>query len=142
MPLISVTRLRIRSLRFLPGFALYSSQSLRQVKKAAGFQQGRLLPDRNWTFWTLTAWDDEQSMRQFMTAGAHKKAMLKLIDWCDEASVVHWQQDQADLPSWAEVDQRMRLDGRPSKLRNPSPGHATLAYRTPRLTRGGQIRRS
>ncbi len=83
----------------------------------------------------MTAWDSQESMRSFMTSGAHKAAMPRLLHWCDEASLVHWEQAQADLPSWAEVDQRMRSEGRPSKVRNPSPQHASLNYRAPRFTR-------
>jgi len=115
-------------------------RTLHQVKRAAGFQDGRLLPDRNFAFWTMTTWDSENSMRRYMTTGSHKKAMPKLMDWCDEASVVHWEQSQAALPSWPEADQRMRAEGRASKVRNPSPHHATLSFRTPRLTGGGPIR--
>ena len=139
MPFISITRLRIRSIRFLPGFVLHTLRSLRQVRSATGFRNGGLLPDRSLTFWTMTAWDTEESMRCYMTAGSHKKAMPKLMDWCDEASVVHWEQSQAVLPSWAEADQRMRAEGRASKVRKPSPQHATLSYRHPRLTGGGSI---
>jgi hypothetical protein len=94
MPFISITRLRVRSIRFLPFFMLYTFRSLRQVKSAAGFQNGGLLADRSWTFWTMTAWDNQESMRRFMTAGSHKEAMPRLLDWCDEASVVHWDQTQ------------------------------------------------
>jgi len=88
----------------------------------------------------MTAWDNQESMRRYMTAGSHKEAMSRLPDWCDEASVVHWDQTQAVLPSWTEADQRMRANGRVSKVRNPSPQHATLSYRAPRVTRGGPIR--
>jgi hypothetical protein len=140
MPHISITRLRLRSLRFVPGFALHTWASLRQVRVAGGFLDGALLTDRSMTFWTMTAWDREDSMRRYMTAGAHKQAMPKLMHWCDEASVVHWQQDHDGLPSWAEADRRMREEGRASKVRNPSDQHATLTFRSPRLTRGGPIR--
>jgi hypothetical protein len=90
MTFVSLTRLRIRSIRFLPRFARHTLRSLRQVKKAAGFQTGALLIDRSWTFWTMTAWDTQESMRQFMMTGSHKQAMPHLLDWCDEAAVAHW----------------------------------------------------
>jgi heme-degrading monooxygenase HmoA len=137
---ISITRLRVRSIRFLPFFVLYTYRSLRQVKTSSGFQCGGLLADRSWTFWTMTAWDNQESMRRFMTTGAHRAAMPRLLNWCDEASVVHWEQAEAALPSWTEADQRMRASGRVSKVRNPSPQQATLTYRTPRVSTGGAIR--
>jgi hypothetical protein len=140
MPFISITRLRVRSIRFLPFFVLYVYRSLRQVKASSGFQCGGLLADRSWTFWTMTAWDNQESMRRFMTTGSHSAAMPRLLDWCDEASVVHWDQAEAALPTWTEADQRMRASGRVSKVRNPSPQHATLTYPTPRLSRSVAIR--
>jgi Domain of unknown function (DUF3291) len=140
MPFVSITRLRVRSIRFLPFFLLYTFRCMRQVKKSSGFQGGGVLADRDWTFWTMTAWDNQESMRSYMTAGSHKAAMPRLLDWCDEACVVHWEQSQAALPSWIEADERMRASGRASKVWNPSPQHATLAYRTPRVTRGGKVR--
>jgi hypothetical protein len=123
----------------MPGFALHALRSNAQVKRAAGFLNGGLLPDRSWTFWTMTAWDSEASMRSFITAGAHKQAMSKLMHWCDEASVVHWDQPNVDLPAWTEADRRMRADGRASKVLHPSPTHATLTFREPRTTSGGPI---
>jgi hypothetical protein len=136
---VSLTRLRIRSFRFVPIFVLHTMRSLRQVKAASGFQTGALLADRRWTFWTMTAWDTPESMRQFMLSGSHKAAMPHLLDWCDEASVAHWTQLDPALPSWTEADSRMRETGRPSKVRHPSPQHATLTYRPPRTTAGGKI---
>jgi len=98
MVFVSLTRLRIRSIRFLPFFLVYTLRSLQQVKRSPGFLTGALLPDRSWTFWTMTAWDTQQSMRAYMTSGAHKNAMPHLLDWCDEASVTHWEQSEPTLP--------------------------------------------
>ncbi|KQT82636.1 hypothetical protein ASG51_18230 [Methylobacterium sp. Leaf465] len=142
MPFVSITRLRIRSVRFLPGFAVHALRTQRQARKAAGFRAGSILADHAWTFWTMTVWDDEAAMRRYMMAGPHRQAMPKLIHWCDEASLAHWTQPGAGPPSWAEADQRMRADGRPSQVRHPSPHHATLDYRPPRLTRSGPIKLS
>lgn len=55
MPFVSIMRLRVRSVRFLPGFALHTLRSIRQVRHAPGFRGGSLLADRAWTFWTMTA---------------------------------------------------------------------------------------
>lgn len=140
MPFVSVTRLRLRSVRFLPRFVVHTLRSIRQVKHAQGFLGGSLLPDRSWTFWTMTAWDSRDSMRAIMVSGSHRTAMPFLLDWCDEASVTHWDQDTDALPPWTEADRRMRESGRPSKVRNPSPEHAALAFRAPRTIGGGPIR--
>jgi hypothetical protein len=99
MIFVSLTRLRVRSFRFVPIFLLHTFRSVRQVKKAPGFQRGALLADRSWAFWTMAAWDAHESMRQFMTTGSHSRAMPHLLDWCDEASVAHWSQPETALPS-------------------------------------------
>ena len=98
MPFISLTRLRIRSVRFLHAFGIHTLRTLRQVKSSRGFLTGALLRDRSFTFWTLTAWDTQESMRQYILTGDHKRAMPHLLHWCDEASVAHWDQPSASLP--------------------------------------------
>jgi hypothetical protein len=142
MIFVSLTRVRVRSFRFVPIFILHTFRSARQVKKAPGFQRGALLADRSWTFWTMTAWDTHESMRQFMKTGSHSRAMPHLLDWCDEACVADWSQPETTLPSWTEADKRMREGGRVSKVRDPGPDHATLSFRTPRTTATATIRRS
>ena len=139
MVFVSLTRLRVRSIRFLPMFALDALRTQRQVQRAPGFKVGALLPDRRWTFWTMTAWDSQESMRRYMTTGAHKTAMPKLLHWCDEASVAHWEQESEALPGWEEADRRMRESGRVSKVRFPSPQHAELRYAIPRTSRSAPI---
>lgn len=139
MPFISVTRLRIRSVRFLPAFLVDFIRTRRQVRTAPGFLGGSLLADRSRTFWTLTAWNEQESMRRYMTSGSHRTAMPKLLDWCDEASVVHWTQEDEALPAWLEADRRMREQGRASKVRNPSPFHANLSFRPPRTLLAGPV---
>ena len=141
MPFVSVTRLRLRSIRFLPLFVPHAFRTLRQAKVAPGFHGGSLLQDRSWTFWTLTLWDAQASMRAYMTGGDHRAAMPRLAGWCDEASVVHWEQGTDGLPSWAEAERRMRAEGRPSKIRHPSPQHADLSFRAARLGRAQPIAR-
>ncbi len=141
MAFVSLTRLRIRSIRFLPLFGFHAMRSLRQVRGADGFLVGALLQDRSWAFWTMTVWDGEESMRAYMISGDHKRAMPHLLEWCDEASIAHWTQEGREVPSWEEADRRMREQGRISKVRHPSGAHANLSYRAPRTTQGGVIQR-
>lgn len=71
-------------------------------------------------------------MRRYIISGAHRKAMPKLLDWCDEASVAHWTQEAEDIPTWSEAVERMRSEGRVSKVRHPSPQHDDLSFARPR----------
>jgi hypothetical protein len=139
---VSITRLRIRSLRFMPSFALHAFRALRACKTADGFLTGSLLPDRKLTFWTMTLWRDQAAMHAYMAGGAHLKAMPRLQIWCDEASVVHWTQEDASTPSWDEAARRMRTQGRPSKVSRPSAVHAGLDFAEPRAAAAAPIRRA
>ena len=135
MVFVSITRLRVRSLRFMPQFIVHTLRSMGQAKRAEGYFGGALLADRRLTFWTMTLWRDQQSMRRYMTGGAHLRAMPKLLEWCDEASVAHWAQEGLTAPDWLEAARRMRADGRASKVRNPSPNHHERTFPAPRTTR-------
>ena len=121
MPFVSITRLRLRSWRFVPGLIWYALLCKRQAQSASGNLRALTLREANNTFWTCTVWRDEAAMRAFMISGAHRRAMRILPEWCDEASVAHWQQDSAEPPSWTEVYRRMQGEGRRSKVRYPSP---------------------
>jgi hypothetical protein len=129
MPFVSVTRLRVRALRFMPPFIVYALSSSQQARKSAGFLGGALMRD-NWkAFWTVTVWRDAKAMEAYRIAGIHRVAMPKLLNWCDEASVMHWTQASADVPVWPEAYGRMVAGGRASKVNNPS--QAQLAFQIP-----------
>lgn len=120
MPLVAVTRLRLRSWRFLIPFVWRTWQSRKQAKQAAGNLGVRLRRAAGLVFWTATVWRDEAAMNRYRGAPPHRDAMPKLLDWCDEAALVHWHQGSADLPPWELAEQHMAESGRLSKVRYPS----------------------
>lgn len=120
MPLVAVTRLRIRSFRFLLPFAWRTWRSFRQAKHAAGSLGVKLRIAQGFAFWTLTAWQDEAAMSTYRITPPHRHAMPKLLEWCDEAAVVHWNQESAQLPDWETAERRMAESGRLSKVNHPS----------------------
>jgi heme-degrading monooxygenase HmoA len=130
MPTASLTRLRLRHWRFLPAFAWMTRAASRQAARAPGYLDGALLAERDLTFWTLTLWADEAALKAYRAADAHGRAMPRLAQWCDEASVVRFAADA--LPSFAEADRCLREAGRASRVRRPSPRHAGLAHTPPR----------
>ena len=101
---VSVTRLRLRGNRFLPQFFWHAIFSARQARAAPGHLKLQLKREAGNVFWTLSLWESESAMRAYMIAGAHRKAMPKLLEWCDAL--------------------RMLIEkGRLSKLNHPSAAH-------------------
>ena len=135
MPLVSVTRLRVRAWRFLPAFLVAAFRSARQARAAPGAIHVATLADAKRAFWTCTVWRDESSMRTFMNSGIHRKIMPRLPDWCDEAAVAHWTQASPDAPAWRDVHDPMLEIGRRSRVRFPSPAQQRFEIPSPRSRR-------
>jgi heme-degrading monooxygenase HmoA len=129
----SVTRLRVRSLMYLPAFLWQTCLSQRQVVRAHGFAGGRLLVDKRLTFWTLTTWQDERAMKAFRGSGPHSKVMPHLVEWCDEAAYAHWVSSGDAVPSWQEASEHLVADGRLSRVAHPSASHDARQFAKPRL---------
>ncbi|MGI8745360.1 MAG: antibiotic biosynthesis monooxygenase [Bryobacteraceae bacterium] len=128
---VSITRLHLRSLRFLPPFLWITEKSARQLLTEPGFRGGKLLIAAPREFWTVTVWDDENSMREYRAAGAHLQAMGKLTHWCDEASVAHWAQETDAASDWETVRRCMVENGRRSKVNHPSERHSANPWIVP-----------
>lgn len=132
--LASVTRLRVRGVRFLPAFLWRTLLTQRQLVRASGFAGGKLLIDAHWTFWTLTVWESEKAMKGFRGAGAHSKIMPQLVNWCDEASYAHWMiAASAEIPTWTEAYERLVSVGKLSRVAHPSKEHEARQFAQPRL---------
>jgi hypothetical protein len=105
----------------------------RQTARAPGFVGGRLLIDNLHTYWTLTVWEDEKSMKAFRGSGSHAQVMPKLAEWCDEAAYAHWTAEDRLIPSWLDAYERLLSDGRLSRVARPSQDHESRRFRKPRL---------
>ena len=137
--LVSVTRFRLRSLRFLPFFMLHANRTIAQIRRADGFLAGAVRRDADLAFWTLTVWRDERAMRAYGASGAHRKAAPRLAAWGDEASVGHWKQQGDSLPEWPEAVRRLREVGRNLRLEHPAPDHADGSFAEPKMTHGMRL---
>ncbi len=54
-----------------------------------------------------------------MLAGAHRQLVRRLLEWCDEAALVHWEQENLE-PDWHDAQRRLQSEGRRSKVNHPS----------------------
>ena len=133
MPFVSVTRLRVRSWRYLPSFLVQSARALLQAKLARGNVAASVLRDAQLAFWTRTMWRDEGAMRAFMHSGVHRRTMPRLLDWCDEAAVAHWLTEDAQPPPWSEAHRLLQAEGRPTKVKFPSDAQRRFEIPPPRI---------
>jgi len=140
MPLIAITRLRVRSWRFLPGFFFQTLRTAIQAKGAEGNLAVSVLREARRTFWTRTVWTDEQAMRAYMSSDPHRGVMRSLAEWCNEAAVAHWTQDSPEPPSWEEAHERMQRDGRASRVNHPTEAHRAYQIPQPHVRRTGVLR--
>jgi Domain of unknown function (DUF3291) len=134
MPFVSITRLRVRRWRYLPQFLVQSIRAARQAKRAAGSLAVSILRDADRAFWTRTVWSDEAAMRSFMQSGVHRRVMARLPEWCNEAALVHWVQDDKEPPSWAEAHRRLETEGRRSRVNHPTAAQRRFEIREPRTS--------
>jgi len=133
MPVVSITRLRVRSWRFLLPFIAHAVRVSRQARRSEGNRAVSLLRETGNTFWTRTVWTTESAMKAFVLAGAHRQVMRKLLEWCDEAALVHWEQETDQAPDWREAHRRLQAEGRRSKVNHPSTAHVEFQIRPPAL---------
>ena len=120
MPFVSVTRLRVKSMLYLIQFMRANEASVKALKSSAGLIKGKELIDKHLTFWTVTLWENEASMKEFRGSLSHRNAMQHLPLWCNEASYHHWIQEENEYPDWNTIAEKLFTDGRLSKVRNPS----------------------
>jgi hypothetical protein len=73
---VSVTGFRPKGVSSMPVFWLRTLTSLAQARKAPGIiaVTARVVAG---TYHTMTVWNDEASMRSFVTTGAHRRSMKK-----------------------------------------------------------------
>jgi len=79
VPIVSITRIRVRSWWYLPAFFVQTLRIARQAARADGSLAVTLLRDRRNTFWTSTGWSSEDSMKAFMHAKPHGPTMRRLL---------------------------------------------------------------
>lgn len=134
MTIISASRIRLRSLRYLPSLLWLTLLTLWQAKRAPGNIHVQLFYDGHLTFWTLSAWENEATMRSYAITGAHRLTRPKLQKWCDEASIVQWKQETTELPNLKELQRRMAAEGKfADYLNHPSIANISKQITEPKV---------
>jgi putative intracellular protease/amidase len=131
MPIIVVTRLRLRDPSLLDEFFTHAAAVLEQAMKSEGNLGADALAEAHDAWWSVTAWDDRPHMEAYVNTDPHLSTEALLDHLCDEATFVDWEQDAAVLPDWQTSWRRLVADGRSATLTNPSDANETRAFPAP-----------
>jgi hypothetical protein len=133
MPVIVVTRLRLRDPAFFDDFFASAVAVAEQAKNSEGNLGADVLAEANNTYWTRTAWHERNLMDAFVGGQPHLRTMGRLDEWCDEATFVNWEQAGPELPDWREGYERIVAAGQVASLASPSAAHHTRDFPAPVL---------
>jgi Antibiotic biosynthesis monooxygenase len=131
MPVIVVTRLRLRDGALLDEFFTHAAASLEQAMKSAGNLGADALAEANNVWWSVSAWQARGQMRAFVGTEPHLSTTALLDHLCDEATFVDWEQDSPDLPNWQASWRHLVADGKSATLTNQSAANQARAFPAP-----------
>jgi quinol monooxygenase YgiN len=131
MPVIVVTRLRLKDPGLLNEFFTDAVAAIEQAQKSAGNLGADALADADNAWWSVSAWSEREPMRAFVRSEPHQAITTRLDHYCDEATFVDWEQDSAQLPGWQVCWQHLVADGKPAELSEPSAANPTREFPPP-----------
>jgi len=134
MPVVVITRLRLKDPALFDEFFTSAVAAVEQAQGSSGNLGADVLADANNTYWTRTAWQERHAMHAYVGAEPHRGIMRRLDDWCDEATFVDWEQASADLPDWQASYTRLIADGKAAGLTQPSDAHQSRAFPAPMVS--------
>jgi hypothetical protein len=134
MPVIVVTRLRLKDPALFDEFFASAVAVVEQAQKSEGNLGADVLADANNTYWTRTLWQGRDSMNAFVGTEPHLHTMNRIDDWCDEATFVDWEQPSAELPDWQDGYGRLVDSGQSASLTHATEAHRTRNFPAPVLS--------
>jgi quinol monooxygenase YgiN len=134
MPVVVVTRLRLRDPGFFDEFFASAVAVVEQAQQSEGNLSADVLAEAHNTYWTRTAWQDRGAMDAFVGAEPHLSTMSRIDDWCDEATFIDWEQSGEEVPDWHDGYRRLLASGQPATLTHPTEAHHTRDFPAPVVT--------
>ena len=131
MPVIVVTRLRLKDPALLDEFFTDAVAAIEQAQKSAGNLGADALADADNAWWSVSAWASRDPMRAFVGTSPHVTIMGRLDHYCDEATFVDWEQDGAGLPDWQTSWRHLTADGKAAELTDASPANQARDFPPP-----------
>ena len=131
MPVIVVTRLRLRDPALLDEFFTAAVAAIEQAQKSDGNLGADALADANNAWWSVSSWQGRDPMQAFVGSEPHRSISMRLDHFCDEATFVDWEQASPDLPDWQTSWRHITADGKAAELTRPSDANQTRAFPPP-----------
>ena len=131
MPVIVVTRLRLRDPKLLDEFFTDAVAAIEQATKSEGNLGADALADANNAWWSVSVWQDRHLMQAFVDSQPHLSISARLDHFCDEATFVDWEQESPQLPNWRTSWRHLTADGKTAELTDPSPANQTRDFPPP-----------
>jgi hypothetical protein len=105
-----ISFLPLKHFRVIPAFVRYSMQTRRQLKTTRGvigYSLDAKLFARK--FWTLSVWEDQQSLNNFVRQIPHSQIMQSMAPHMGKSQFAQWSVTAAEIPlDW--VAAKARLD--------------------------------
>jgi quinol monooxygenase YgiN len=131
MPVIVVTRLRLKDPALLDEFFTAAVSAIEQAQKSDGNLGADALADAGNAWWSVSAWTGRRQMQAFVDAEPHAGISTRLDHFCDEATFVDWEQGSPHLPDWQTSWRHLTADGKVAELTHPSDANQTRAFPPP-----------
>ena len=131
MPVIVVTRLRLKDPALLDEFFTDGVAAIEQAQKSEGNLGTDALAEAHNAWWSVSAWQDRQLMQAFVNSQPHLGITARLDHYCDEATFVDWEQDSPGLPDWQTSWRHLTADGQAAELTDASPASQTRDFPPP-----------
>jgi len=111
---VMASRFEVRSFKDVPRFFLRSLAAWKQVSGAPGAYGASLIAQPlKRTFWTLSAWEDQDALYTYARTEPHKSIMTGLRPTMKDSVFTFWQTTAADLPvDWTEARRRLAEQSR------------------------------
>ena len=88
MPVIVVTRLRLKDPALLDEFFTAAVAAIEQAQKSDGNLGADALADANNAWWSVSAWQERPLMQAYVDTEPHRGISARLDHYCDEATFV------------------------------------------------------
>lgn len=109
---VLLTYLPLKSARRIPWFFLHTRAITAQLRRSPGlFGYSLYMELMAKRFWTLSAWQDEASLRSFVGAQPHARTIAAMRPHMGATRFIRWTVQGSQLPlGWQEALSRWRGD--------------------------------